>query len=213
MSISVSNLLGKTASIYERASSFFNYESEGSASVLQFLNMISKYGTLMNANYEVSFSGIRDITFFVTSINIPSIKRHFTSVLYEGQMVEIPQMIEYEHDFNMTILNDGKGYLYSTISNWLLTVEGDSLIDSGYTMTVRLLGDGENTEGLTFQLEGVRFKNIGTLTQSSSDSGVSTFTLACSAIRYSVVAGSLSKISMALGGLKDIVSTIKGIAS
>ena len=56
MSISVSNLLGKTASIYERASSFFNYEPEGSASVLQFLNMISKYGTLMNANYEVSFS-------------------------------------------------------------------------------------------------------------------------------------------------------------
>ena len=212
MSVSIQNLLGKTASVYERVSSFINYEDEGSASVIQFINMISKYGTLMNANYEVSFSGIRDITFFVTSINLPQVKRHFSSVFHEGQTVEIPQVIEYEHDFSMTILNDGKGYLYSTISNWMLTVEGDSLIDSGYTMTLRLLGDGENTEGLTFQLEGVRFKNISGVQQSSSDSSVSTFTVSCSAIKYSVVAGNLSKISMALGGLKDAVTAIKGMA-
>ena len=212
MSVSIQNLLGKTASIYERVSSIVNYEPEGSASVIQFINMISKYGTMINANYEVSFSGIRDITYFVTSINVPQVKRHFSSVFHEGQTVEVPQIIEYEHDFSMTFLNDGKGYLYSTIVNWLLTVEGDSLIDSGYTMTVRLLGDGKNTEGLTFQLEGVRFKNISGLQYSSSDASVSTFTVSCSAIKYSVVAGKLSKISMALGGLSDAVSAIKGLA-
>jgi hypothetical protein len=211
MSISVQNLLGKASSIYERASSFFDYEKEGSASVIQFLNMVSKYGTMINANYEVSFSGIKDVTFFVQSINVPEIKRNFTSLYYEGQLVEVPQTIEYAHDFNMTVINDGKGYLYSTISNWLLTVEGDSIIDSGYTMTVRMLGDGVNTEGLTFQLTGVRFKNISGINLSSSDANFSTFQVACSAINYSVVAGQLSKISMALGGIKDAVSTIKGM--
>lgn len=212
MSVSITNLLGKTASIYERVSSFIEYEPEGSASVLQFINMISKYGTLMNANFEVSFSGIRDITFFVQSITLPQVKRHFSTVMHEGQSVEVPQVIEYEHDFNMTFINDGKGYLYSTITNFLLTVEGDSLIDSGYTMTVRILGDGKNTEGLTFQLEGVRFKSITGLQHTASDNSVSTFSVACSAIRYSISAGELSKISMALGGLKDAVSAIKGLA-
>jgi hypothetical protein len=131
--------------------------------------------------------------------------------MYEGQQVEVPQTIEFEHDFNVTILNDGEGYIYSTISNWLLTVGGDSLLDSGFTMTLRMLGDGKNDSGLTIQFNGVRFKNINGLQVNNTDSNISTFTVACSAINYTVVAGKLTKVSGVAGIVKDVFNYASGL--
>lgn len=199
----LTNAIGSIAGIYEKGKSAANYEKAGNASLQQFLSKLTKYGTIVKARYEVSFSGIENLTFFITDINVPSIRRNFSNLHYYGQTVEIPTVIEYEHDFSMTIINDGKGILYSTIANWLMTVEGDSLIDSGYTMTLRMLGDGVNTHGLTIVFEGVRFKSIGGLSVSSTDSGISTFNLNCSAIRYSVMAGELTQIGLIAGAVND----------
>ena len=93
----------------------------------------------------------------------------------------------------------------------MLTVEGDSLIDSGFTLTLRMLGDGVNDAGLTFQMNGVRFKNITGIQMDSGDNQISKFNLACSAINYSVVSGNLTKISNFLGVARDVVSTISGM--
>lgn len=194
--MAIENLIGA----YTQLNTAFN-KSEGEASLQKFYQKISEYGTIVRSRYEVSFSGIDNLTFFITDINIPSIKMNNTQVYYEGQMVEVPQNYEFDHDFTMTVLCDGKGILYSTIQNWLMTVGGDSLLNSGYTMTIRSLGDGVNTDGMTIVLNGVRFRNISGLTYSNTDSSLITFLVGCTAINYTVTQGKFQKVSGILGAL------------
>lgn len=207
MAVSITNIISKVASGYTKAKASFDYSKAGSASLLDFIEKLGKYGTIVDSKYEVTFSGIDDFTFFITDLNIPSIRRNTTQLHYFGQMVEVPQTIEYEHDFNMTVINDGNGIMYSTLANWLLTVGGDSILDSGYTMTVRLFGDGQNDDGLQIILDGVRFKNIGGLRMSSSSSNISTFDIGCSAIKFTITAGGMmSKIGGFAGAAKDALN-------
>jgi len=206
----ITNLVGKAAGIYTKAKSAIDYSKAGNLSLSEFISKLRKYGVLTKSKYEVNFSGIDGISFFITDLSVPSIHRNFGNLHYRGQTVEIPITIEYDHDFSMTVINDAKGKLYSTIVNWLMTVDGDSMIDSGYTMSVRILGDGESSEGLTLMFEGVRFKTVGGITLNSGDSGASTFNLGCSAIKFSVVEGKLTQIAGILGAASDAVSTVAG---
>jgi len=42
-------------------------------------------------------------------------------VFFDGRMVEIPILHEYEHDFNITLLNDNNGYLYTAIKEFIMS--------------------------------------------------------------------------------------------
>lgn len=192
----IDNLIGAFTKIKTAFS-----DNEGESSLQKFYQKVSEYGTLVRARYEVNFSGIENLTFFITDIDVPSIRMNVTQVYYEGQMVEVPQVYEFDHDFNMTVLCDGKGILYTTVVNWLMTVGGDSLLNSGYTMTIRALGDGVNTDGMTITFNGVRFKNISGLSFSSSDPSLATFNIGCSAINFTATMGSLKKIAGIFGAL------------
>jgi len=160
----------------------------GRGSLKEFIDKVKTYGTSIKAKYEVTFSGIDNLTFFVTDINVPSVRRNFGILHYRGQTLEVPVTIEYEHDFNMTVINDGQGVLYPTFVNLLLNMKEKSAIDSGYDMTVRIFGDGLNNAGIAIVLFGVRFKTISGITMNSGDTGVSTFTVGCTAIKYDVLA-------------------------
>ena len=194
--MAIENLLGA----FTQINTAFK-KDEGEASLQKFYKKISEYGTIVKSRYEVSFSGIDDLTFFISDIDVPQIRMNVTQVYYEGQMVEIPQNFEFDHDFSMTVLCDGKGILYSTVVNWLMTVGGDSLLNSGYTMTLRALGDGVNTDGLTIVFNGVRFKAVSGLSFSNQDQGIATFTVNCSAINFTVTQGSIKRVAGILGAL------------
>ena len=181
-------------------------DSEGESSLQKFYQKISDYGTIVKSRYEVNFSGIENLTFFISNIDVPSIRMNTTQVYYEGQAVEVPQIYEFDHDFSMTVLCDGKGILYTTIVNWLMTVGGDSLLNSGYTMTLRALGDGTNTDGLTIVFNGVRFKNVSGLNFSNDESGLLTFNVNCSAINFTATMGKLQKVSGIMGALGSLAS-------
>lgn len=87
-----------------------------------------------------------------------------------------------------------------------MTVGGDSLLNSGYTMTLRALGDGTNTDGLTIVFNGVRFKNVSGLNFSNDDSGLLTFNVNCSAINFTATMGKLQKVSGIMGALGSLAS-------
>lgn len=201
MAISIGNILGAVTQIQ---TGFAN--SEGEKSLLDFLNKIDKYGVNVRARYEANFSGIKDITFFITDINTPDLRQNFGTVFFEGKNVEIPINIEYGHDMTLTLLNDAKGVVYSTIVNWLMNQDsGESIVNSGYTMTLRSLGDGGTYKGLTIVLEGVRMRSISGLNFSSSDSNVSTFSLGLSVISFKVTMGSLQKVAGIAGAIHSII--------
>ena len=201
MAISLGNALGAVTQVQTGLAS-----SQGEKTLLDFINKINQYGVSLKARYEVNFSGIEDITFFVTDISVPEVRQNFGNVFFEGKSVEIPINIEYGHDMTLTLLNDGKGMIYSTIMNWLMNQDsGESIINSGYTMTIRQLGDGQSHDGMTIVLNGVRMKSVSGLNFVSTDAGISTFNLTMSAISFTATLGKLQKISGFAGAIKSLL--------
>lgn len=201
MAISIGNALGAITQVQTGLA-----DSQGEKTLLDFINKINKYGVSLKARYEVNFSGIEDITFFVTDITVPDVRQNFGNVFFEGKSVEIPINIEYGHDMTLTLLNDGKGMIYSTIMNWMMNQDsGESIVNSGYTMTIRQLGDGGDHKGMTIVLNGVRMKSISGLNFVSNDASISTFSLTLSVISFTATLGSLQKISGFAGALKSLL--------
>lgn len=201
MAISVGNALGA----FTRARTA-EANPQGEKNLLDFINGINKYGIAIKARFELNFSGIENITFYVTDINTPEVRQNFGNVYFEGKVVEIPVNIEYGHDFQMTMLNDNSGMLYSNIKNWMMNQDsGESLINSGYTMTLRSLGDGVNYDGMTITLNGVRIKSVSGLSFNTSDAGISTFNIGVNAISFEATMGKLQKISGYAGALKSLL--------
>ena len=61
----------------------------------------------MKNNFEVVFSGLPDVTFFIREISVPSIKQNMAELYYNGRKIEIPINYDYNHEFTITVLNDG----------------------------------------------------------------------------------------------------------
>lgn len=201
MPLSLGNALGGLTRVQTATA-----KNAGEKSLLDFINKINKYGISLKARYEVNFSGIEDITFFVNDISVPEIRQNFGNVWFEGKTVEIPVNIEYGHDVSLTLLNDADGIIYTTIVNWLINPNAEeSMVNSGYTMTIRSLGDGVKHTGMTITLNGVRFKSVSGLNFISTDATISTFTLTISAISFTATIGKLQKISGFAGALKQLI--------
>jgi hypothetical protein len=66
MSLDIGNLLGSVT----QASTAVSKET----GVKAFLNTFRKYGAQVKNNFEVNFSGLQDLTFFITNISVPGIK-------------------------------------------------------------------------------------------------------------------------------------------
>ena len=175
-----------------------------------FLEKMSSFGFQIKSRYEVNFSGLPDVTFFVNSISTPSLKQNFTSINFDGRIVEIPINYEYDHDFTMQVINDGSGYIYSAITNFLIGGLGSFVSGQGYTMTIKCIGDN-SAKGSVIKLNGVRFKSCGGLQFSNSDNDLSYFDLQCSAIDFSVTPGALKKIGGVAGAVGGLLGGSVGI--
>lgn len=201
MAISIGNALGAITQVQTGTAN-----NAGEKTLLDFINKINQYGVSLKARYEVNFSGIEDITFFVTDISVPEVRQNFGNVFFEGKSVEIPINIEYGHDMTLTLLNDANGIIYSTIMNWMMNQDsGESVVNSGYTMSIRQLGDGGEHKGMTIVLNGVRMKSISGLNFVSTDATISTFSLTMSAISFTATLGALQKVSGFAGAIKSLL--------
>ena len=76
---------------------------------------------------------------------------------YDGKEVFVPVSYEYDHDFSMTVLNDANGYIYSAITNFIMSDATTNLIGNSYTMLVKALTGDDNYKGTVYTLNGVRF--------------------------------------------------------
>jgi len=113
MSLSFSNLMGAVSKLTN------SYGEE--KSLKGFLSTIGNFGVTIKSRYEMNFSGIDDVTFFVTNISVPGVRLNTTEISFAGRKVEVPVNYEYEHDFSMTLLNDNSGFMYNAIKEFLMT--------------------------------------------------------------------------------------------
>lgn len=141
--------------------------------VKAFLSTFKKYGAQVKNNFEVNFSGLQDLTFFITNISVPGMTQNMTTLNYNGRVVDIPINFDFEHDFSMTVRNDAQGYIYSALHNFVMENAGKVLANSGYTITIKALtGDKKHYKGALVTLEGARLTGVSGLDWGYDDNAI-----------------------------------------
>lgn len=195
MSLDIGNLLGSVT----HASTAVSKET----GVKAFLNTFRKYGAQVKNNFEVNFSGLQDLTFFITNISVPGIKQHMTTLNYDGRVVDIPVNFDYDHEFSMTVRNDAQGYIYSALHNFIMNGTGKVLANSGYTITIKALTGDKNYKGALVTLSGVRLENVSGLDWGYEDNSIQTFT----------VSGKVQSVSYTPGGIQKAAGLIGAVTT
>lgn len=197
MSLQLGGILGAAAQLATVTSNEYGVKS--------FLQTLNKFGVQVKNNFQVNFSGLSDVTFFIQSIDLPGLKQNFTEVYYNGRKVDIPINHEYEHEFSMTVLNDAQGYIYSALTNFIVTDSSNVLANSGYTMTIKGLTGDTKYSGSLMTCRGVRFESVSGLSFGQQDNELQTFTISGKLIDFSYTPGGLSTAAGVLGTINSII--------
>ena len=153
----------------------------------KFYETIGNSGVIIKSNYECHFenfikdSGREDsLTFYCQSINIPGLKTSNTELFYKGRSIQIPTFVEQEHDFQMTIINDASGYIYSTMRGFSTSQYSFFNKQHGNNqpyIKIYSLSDCVNYGGMVIELRDILINNVSSLDLSHSDSSIQTFTV------------------------------------
>lgn len=198
MALELGNLLGAAANLTTALSK--------EKSLKAFLKNVDSFGIQVTNNFEVNFSGISDATFFVQSIDFGGIKQNFTTLYYDGCEVDIPVNHEYQHEGNMTVLNDANGYIYAAVTSFIASQSSSKLANSGYTMTIKCLtGDEKNYKGALVTLRGVRLETVSGLQFNYNSGDISTFTVNYKYIDFSYTPGALGKAAGIVGAINSLI--------
>lgn len=198
MGLQVGNLLGAVNGVMTALSK--------EKSLKAFLDNINSFGVQVKNNFEVTFSGLPDTTFFITSINLPQVQQNFAELYYNGRKVEVPINYDFSHEFSMTVLNDAQGYLYTAVSEFLMSDATNSMAKSGYTMTIKCLTGDDKYKGMLLTLQHVRIESVSGLQFGYSDNDISTFEVNCKLINWSATPGALADIANIAGAVNSLVS-------
>lgn len=198
MGLQVGNLLGAVNGVMTALSK--------EKSLKSFLDNINSFGVQVKNNFEVTFSGLPDTTFFITSINLPQVQQNFAELYYNGRKVEVPINYDFSHEFSMTVLNDAQGYLYAAVSQLLMSDATNSMAKSGYTMTIKCLTGDDKYKGMLLTLQHVRIESVSGLQFGYSDNDISTFEVNCKLINWSATPGALADIANIAGAVNSLVS-------
>lgn len=174
--------------------------------VNKFLKRFNEFGIQVKNDFEVNFSGLEDITFFVQSISLPGMHQNFTQVYFNGRVVDVPINHEFDHSFSMTILNDAQGYIYSAITNFILSESTNVMMNNGYTMTLKALtGDMKHYAGSVITLNGCRLESIAGVDFGQADNAIQTFTVTGKLIDFTYSPGKLTKASGIVGAVSQLI--------
>ena len=174
-------------------------------SLKQFLKTTNKLGFQVQNNFEVNFSGLQEITFFIQSVPIPSMSQSFVDVYCDGRAYNVPLVLDYEHDFSMTVINDGSGYIYTAIANFIAKNALSIFTKAGYTMTVKAMTGDKDYKGSLYTFNGVRFNSLGGLRYSQDGNSISTFDVSFKCIDYNVTPGALAKAAGIVGAAASLL--------
>ena len=197
MAMELGNLLGAAANI---TTAF----SKGK-SLKSFLEHIDDVGIQVQNNFEVNFSGLEDVTFFVQSINFSGINMTFEDLYYNGRSIPIPCGIyDYEHSASMEIINDAQGYIYSAITNFLMS-GSSTLVNTGYTMTIKCLSGDDKYKGSLITLNNVIFEKVEGLQFGYSNNDISKFNVSFQYLDFTFTPGALGQAAGIVGGVSKLI--------
>lgn len=197
MAFEVGNILGAAANL----TTAFGKDK----SLKAFLKTVDDFGIQVTNNFEVNLYGLNDITFYVQEVNFGGISQQFEDLHYAGRSVRLPSFIDYEHSGSMKVLNDGNGYLYAAVTDFLMQNNSEKL-NNGIVMTIKCLTGDDNYKGAVITLNGVRLEKVGGLSFSYAGGEPSTFEIDFTYIDFDFTPGALGKVAGVIGAVKSIVS-------
>lgn len=71
----------------------------------------------------------------------------------------MPSYIDYDHSGSLKVINDGSGYIYAAVSNFIMGTSSQ-LLDNGVVMTIKCLTGDDNYKGSVITLNSVRFEKL-----------------------------------------------------
>lgn len=196
MGLQVGNILGAATSLTTALSK--------EKSLKSFLNGIDDFGLQVANNFEVNFSGLTDITFFITSISIPPMQQEFAELYYNGRKVDIPIVYDFTHEFTLTVLNDASGWIYPVIQNFIMSEATNVLAQTGYTMTIKALTGDKKYKGTLLTLNNVRLESISGLDFGYDNNNIQTFEVGCKLLEYTSTPGALGMLANAAGIINSL---------
>lgn len=198
MALALGNLLGAAANL----TTAFSKEK----SLKSFLERINDFGIQVANNFEVNFSGLEDITFFVQDVSFDGIEMQFETIYYNGRSIQIPCGVhDYGHSGSMSIINDGNGYIYAAITNFMMSGSYE-LVNGGYTMTIKCLTGDPNYKGSVITLNNVQFEKIDGLSFGYSQNEISKFNLSFQYLDFTFTPGALGKAAGIVGAVDSMIS-------
>lgn len=174
-------------------------------SLKSFLHHINDFGVQVTNNFEVNIFGLEDITFFCQEVSFGGISQKFEELHYNGRSIPIPSYIDYEHSGSMKVINDGNGYIYAAVSNFLMGASGQ-LLDNGVVMTIKCLTGDNDYKGSVITLNSVRFEKLDGLSFQYSGGDVSTFNIGFQYLDFTFTPGGLGKAAGVLGAVDKLIS-------
>lgn len=117
----------------------------------------------------------------------------------------VPTFIDYEHNGSMKVINDGNGYIYAAVADFIMQ---NSLqkVNNGVVMTIKCLTGDDNYKGAVITLNSVRFEKLAGLEFSYSGGDPSMFNIEFNYIDFDFTPGALGKPAGVLGAAKSILS-------
>ena len=197
MALELGNLLGAATNLTTALSK--------GKSLKSFLATINDFGVQVNNNFEVNVFGLEDITFFVQSVNFGGIQQKVETLHYDGRSIPFVTYMDYDHSGSMSVINDGNGYIYSAISNFIMG-QASTMINNGVKMTIKCLTGDEKYKGALITLNSVVFEKVDGLSFQYSGGEVSTFNLNFQYLDFNFTPGALSKASGIIGAIDTLIS-------
>ena len=175
-------------------------------SLKSFLDSINGLGIQVQNNFEINIFGLEDITFFAQSVNIGGIVQSFEDVYYNGRSIPIPTFIDYDHNGSMTVINDGSGYIYAAISNFLMDSTTSRMVSNGVKMTIKCLTGDKKYKGSVITLRDVRLEKLDGLTFDYSANNISTFGVSFTYLDFTFTPGALATVGGVFSGINSLIS-------
>lgn len=196
MALQLGNLLGAVSNIQTALSQ--------PKSLKQFLSTIDELGLQVANNFEVNFSGIDELTFYITDFQLPEVATKTTTINYKGRQVIVPTAFDYGHEFTLNCMNDASGVIYSTLLAFISSDAVNKLANSGYTMTIKALAD--NTyNGATIILTGVRLLGLTGLSFGHAANEIQTFSINCWCQEFTVTPGAVGAVANVIGAANSLI--------
>lgn len=182
-----------------------------------FLGQVNKNGGIRTQNlFELYVSSgypdvdevLSKITMYGQNFEIPARNLEYNTVGFKAYDVPIPGKFSMTQEHEITVNADMDGEIRRAFLAWQgKTVnpaisdgslfEGDRNINLGSVIRVHLLGNNGQVSEI-YKLLGVKIRNVGPLTVSNTEAGVSTFTTSFSSIYWEIESGSVAN-----GSFKD----------